>query len=139
MHHDGYITDKRWLTPREPDLAIGAFFRVSTRIVVSFAAKVLTPQPPGGLRKSLAARFVCTKKVTMSNWKKGDFVEFDGLPAVVVGIEGDPDVPEEHIALWFGDPKAKRKSKGGSGNVRPEVWTVPEEYCLPSQEPIYKH
>ncbi|HXW00010.1 MAG TPA: hypothetical protein VEC93_16440 [Anaerolineae bacterium] len=75
----------------------------------------------------------------MSDWKKGDFVEFDGLLAVVVGVEGDPGIPNGHITLWFGDPKVKRKSEGGSGNAKPEVWLVPKDYCLPSQEPIYKH
>jgi hypothetical protein len=34
----------------------------------------------------------------------GSFVEFDGLLAVVVGVAGHNDVPEEHLALWFGEP-----------------------------------
>ena len=72
-------------------------------------------------------------------WKNGDFVEYDGLPAVVVGLPGEPGVPEEHLALWFGTPQVPRISQGGPGAVRPEVWTVPEEYCSPGQAPIYKH
>jgi len=36
---------------------------------------------------------------------RGAFVEVDGLLAVGGGIEGDKDVPEDHRALWFGDPQ----------------------------------
>ena len=75
----------------------------------------------------------------MSKWRRGDFIEFDGLLAVVVGIEGDPNVPEEHVAAWFGDPRCQRKSRGGAGGQPPEVWTVPEGYCVPAAEPVYKH
>jgi hypothetical protein len=75
----------------------------------------------------------------LAKWKRGDLVELDGLLAVVVGIEGDAVVPEEHVALWFGDPRCTRVSNGGSGGQRPEIWTVPEEYCVSAAEPIYKH
>ena len=43
---------------------------------------------------------------------KGDFVEMDGLIAVVIAMEDDPNVPEDHIALWFGLPATKRISEG---------------------------
>jgi hypothetical protein len=56
---------------------------------------------------------------------RGAFVELDGLLAVVVGLPGDDNVPDEHAALWFGDPPTTRRSEGGSGGARPEVWTVP--------------
>ena len=46
----------------------------------------------------------------MHKWKRGDLVELDGLLAVVVGVEGDPDIPEDHVAVWFGDPRCERKS-----------------------------
>lgn len=72
-------------------------------------------------------------------WKRGDFIELDGLVAVVVGIEGDPNVPEEHLAVWFGEPKGVRKSAGGKGPTSPEVWIVPEEFCKPAPRPEYKH
>jgi hypothetical protein len=75
----------------------------------------------------------------MSAWCRGDLVELDGLLAVVVGIEGDPDVPEEHIAVWFGDPRCIRKSKGGSGGQQPELWTVPVELFVAAATPIWKH
>jgi hypothetical protein len=48
----------------------------------------------------------------MSRFKKGDFILLDGRPAVVVGIEGDENVPEAHVALWFGEPNATRTSEG---------------------------
>ena len=75
----------------------------------------------------------------MAEWRRGDFVELDGLLAVVVGIEGDPGIPEEHVGLWFGDPNGRRKSQGGTGGRHPEIWTVPEDYCVPAEEAIYKH
>jgi hypothetical protein len=71
--------------------------------------------------------------------QKGDFVEFDGLLAVVVGIESEDNVREEHIAIWFGDPQGQRRSEGGTGSLIPEVWTVPIELCQPAQPPAYFH
>ena len=55
----------------------------------------------------------------MHKWKRGDLVELDGLLAVVVGVEGDPDVPEDHLAVWFGDPRGECKSQGGRGGGQP--------------------
>ena len=75
----------------------------------------------------------------MPLWERGQLVELDGLLAVVVGVNGDPNVPEDHVALWFGDPKTIRKSKGGRGGLRPEIWSVPEEYCIKAAEPVIKH
>jgi hypothetical protein len=75
----------------------------------------------------------------MSRWQRGQLVELDGLLGVVVGVEGDPDVPEDHIAVWFGDPRCRRKSEGGLGGERPEVWTIPQEYFVSASAPIYKH
>lgn len=71
--------------------------------------------------------------------KKGQFVEFDGLPAVVVGLPGETDVPEDHVALWFGDPHAIRRSRGGVGGISPEVWTVPADLCEAAMAPIVRH
>jgi hypothetical protein len=75
----------------------------------------------------------------MAEWRRGDLVELDGLLAVVVGLEGDPEVPEDHIAIWFGDPRGVRKSQGGSGGQHPEVWTVPAEYLVAAASPVWKH
>jgi hypothetical protein len=75
----------------------------------------------------------------MRKWKHGDLVELDGLLAVVVGVEGDPNVPEDHVAVWFGDPQCERKSQGGTGGKRPEIWTVPAEYFVAAAPPPWKH
>ncbi|UMR29129.1 hypothetical protein MJ904_18785 [Massilia sp. MB5] len=71
--------------------------------------------------------------------QKGQIIEFDGLPAVVVGLSGDPGVPDDHVALWFGCPDAIRKSRGGPGGIIPEVWTVPIDLCDPGMGPVFKH
>lgn len=65
----------------------------------------------------------------MSNWNRGDFVLLNQRLAVVVGIEGDPDCPDEHLALWFGDPRG----------TTPEVWTVPAEYCEAADKASFRH
>jgi hypothetical protein len=57
----------------------------------------------------------------------------------VVGTFEDGLAPEDHLALWFGDPRGTRLSAGGSGRLQPEVWTVPSEYCQPACAPIVKH
>jgi hypothetical protein len=69
----------------------------------------------------------------------GTFVELDGLLGVVVGLSGENGVPDDHLALWFGEPQGRRKSEGGEGNLVPIVWTVPTEYCLPAKPPILQH
>jgi hypothetical protein len=75
----------------------------------------------------------------MPDWKRGDLVELDGLLAVVVGLEGDLNVPEDHVAVWFGDPRCKRKSEGGTGGKQPEIWVVPAEYLVAAVPPLLKH
>ena len=72
-------------------------------------------------------------------WSRGDFVELDGLLAVVVGGEGEPEVPDDHVAVWFGDPRSVRKSDGGSGGQSPEVWTVPADLLVRAAGPSIKH
>ena len=47
---------------------------------------------------------------------KGDFVRIDGINAVVVATEEDEDIPQDHIAVFFGSEIAKRESEGGTGN-----------------------
>jgi hypothetical protein len=75
----------------------------------------------------------------MMKLQKGQFIEFDGVPAVIVGFPGDTGVPEEHVALWFGNPNATRKSHGGIGGIAPEVWTVPSDLCGAGTPPIVRH
>jgi hypothetical protein len=72
-------------------------------------------------------------------FQRGDIVEFDGILAVVVGTYADGLAPEDHVALWFGDPKGVRRSQGGSGQLTPEVWTVPSEYCQLALQPDVFH
>jgi hypothetical protein len=69
----------------------------------------------------------------------GEFIEFDGLLGIVVGLSGESGVPDDHLAIWFGEPQGRRKSAGGEGNLVPIVWTVPTEYCLPAKAPILQH
>jgi hypothetical protein len=45
-------------------------------------------------------------------WQRAELVELDVLLAAVDGVEGDPGVAEEHVAMWFGDPRCRRKSEG---------------------------
>jgi hypothetical protein len=73
------------------------------------------------------------------DWKRGQMVEIDGLLAAVVGTSADAWVPDDHLALWFGDPPAIRISQGGKGGLRPEVWTVPAEYCAPAADLDVRH
>ena len=75
----------------------------------------------------------------MSGWRRGDLVELDGILAVVVGVAGDLNVPDGHVAVWFGSPRRVRKSQGGLGGQRPEVVTVPAEYFVAAAVPVWQH
>lgn len=67
---------------------------------------------------------------------RGDIVEIAGQLAVVVGTFADGGAPDEHIAVWFGDPQTER---GGPTGATPEVWTIPEQYFLKAKEPVLIH
>jgi hypothetical protein len=69
--------------------------------------------------------------------EKGDFVRIDGINAVVVGTDEDENIPEDHIAVFFGSEIAKRESEGGTGNGQPQVWIVPVDLCEDGLEPEY--
>lgn len=61
----------------------------------------------------------------------GDFVILNGNTCVVVGVDGDAGVPEDHVALWYGEVELD-----GS----PIVWTVPAEYVGKlDRAPTYRH
>ena len=75
----------------------------------------------------------------MSAFKRGDLVELDGLLAAVVGTFEDGGAPEDHLALWFGDPQCTRISQGGAGGQRPEVFTVPSDVCVMASAPVVRH
>lgn len=74
-----------------------------------------------------------------TTWTRGDLVELDGLLGAVVGAECDPEVPGDHIAVWFGEPWCERKSRGGAAGNQPEVWTVPAEHVVAAAPPVWKH
>lgn len=71
--------------------------------------------------------------------KKGDFVEMDGLIAVIVGTADDKDVPEDHVALWFGMPGTIRLTNADHTQTPPEVWTVPISVCSMALPAIFRH
>jgi len=75
--------------------------------------------------------------------QRGDLVELKGRPGVVVALAGEvigaAEVPEEHVAVWYGDGEAKPTWKGGTANVPTEVWTVPLEYLEPGPAPTVLH
>ena len=69
-------------------------------------------------------------------FKPGDIVEIDGQLAVVVGTGKQGSAPEDHLAVWFGEPKTVRGQPGGT---TPKVWTIPEEYFTKAKNPAVMH
>ena len=69
-------------------------------------------------------------------FKRGDIVEIEGQLAVVVGTFEDGSAPEDHVAVWFGDPKTVR---GGRGGQKPEVWTIPADLFRNAADPEVLH
>lgn len=66
----------------------------------------------------------------MKKLKKAQFVMLDAKRiGIIVGTELDANVPDDHVAIWFGNME----------NGKPEVWTVPAEYCKRAPDPVYKH
>ena len=51
----------------------------------------------------------------MPTFNRGDLVELNGEFASVVGVYGDPGVPDGHVAIFYGTDE----------NGLPDVWTVP--------------
>ena len=70
-------------------------------------------------------------------FSKGDFVRIDGINAVVVANEEDENIPEDHVAVFFGSGLSKRESEGGTGNDRPDVWIIPVDLCEDGLEPEF--
>ncbi len=63
---------------------------------------------------------------------KGTFVRVGKDVGVVFALEQDTSVPEDHLAIWYGEVDTKTGA--------PKVRTVPKEYCLVVDEPpIYYH
>lgn len=74
----------------------------------------------------------------MSARRRGDHGELDRHFAAIVGVAGDREVPEDHGADWFGEPRCVRESSGGPGGRRPEVVTDPAE-IIAAAEPVWQH
>lgn len=75
--------------------------------------------------------------------KRGDLVELNGLPCVIVGLAGEcvgeTLVPEEHVAVWYGAADATPTAEAATGRAPTEVWTVPLEYVEPGHVPTVRH
>jgi len=74
----------------------------------------------------------------------GDILVLDNEPCVVVGLSGqllgEEEVPEEHIAVWFGGNNPERwNSEYGQAKDRIEVWTIPAGYFKHGPAPIVSH
>ena len=78
-------------------------------------------------------------------FKLGDVLELDGSHCVVVGLSGQilnrEEIPEEHIAVWFGEisSSASLKTEEIAEQSRIQVRTVPEEYFKKGPEPLVVH
>jgi len=80
-----------------------------------------------------------------SAFNLGDILELDGSHCVVVGLSGQTlnreEVPEEHIAVWFGEiaATASPETDEVAEQSRIQVRTVPEEYFKKGPEPLVVH
>ena len=78
----------------------------------------------------------------MERASRGDLVELNGVPCVIVALAGElvgmDQVPEDHVALWYGNTGLTTMGEE-SGRVNPEVWTVPLEYVEKGQVPTLRH
>ena len=61
----------------------------------------------------------------MTELKIGQFVSVGKDIGIVVGFPNDNEIPEEHLAIWYG------QTTDNNGKTVPKVRTVPEEYCEP--------
>lgn len=59
----------------------------------------------------------------------GTFVNVDGSLGVVIGWPDDSDIPEQHVAVWFG--QAIDDERVEPGGHLPRCRTVPAEQCQP--------
>ncbi len=55
----------------------------------------------------------------------GQFVAVGESIGIIVAYPVGKDIPEEHLAVWFGEIRREE------GKLLPNVRTVPEEYCIP--------
>lgn len=66
----------------------------------------------------------------MNPLKIGQFVTVGNDLGIIVGLANDPEIPEEHLGIWYG-----QETEDG----KPKARTVPEEYCIPVEEVSYHH
>jgi len=69
----------------------------------------------------------------MKERKIGQFVQVDKHVGVIVGLPDNGEIPDEHLAVWFGETIDK------NGAPVPYARTVPEEYCISSNEIEFYH
>lgn len=78
----------------------------------------------------------------MTSASRGDLVELNGVPCVIVALAGEQvgmeQVPEDHVALWYGNAGVTPIEEG-PGQLPPEVWTVPLESIEKGQVPTVRH
>ena len=78
----------------------------------------------------------------MTSVSRGDLVELNGIPCVIIALAGErvglEQVPEDHVAVWYGHTSVTLAGEGTS-RLKPEVWTVPLEYIGQGQVPTVKH
>jgi hypothetical protein len=58
----------------------------------------------------------------MKELEKGQFVSIGDNIGVVVALEFENDIPEDHLGIWYGEV---------TDNNIPLYKTVPKEYCTP--------
>lgn len=61
--------------------------------------------------------------------RRGDFVRVGEQVGVVTHLAGEGAVPEEHVAVWYGEVADRE----------PQVRTVPAEYCVRVDEVFCYH
>ena len=60
---------------------------------------------------------------------RGDLVTVGNEVGVVTHLGGEDDVPEDHLAIWYGQVE----------EGKPKVRTVPAEYCEKVQQVLFYH
>jgi len=59
----------------------------------------------------------------MTKFKTGQFVTIGKDIGVIVSFSNSHEIPEEHLAIWYGE------TTDNNGKIVAKVRTVPEEYC----------
>ena len=70
----------------------------------------------------------------MEKLKIGQFVIVGKSIGVVVGLPNGSEIPENHLAVWYGET-----ADDTHGKMIPKVRTVPEDYCEPLNGVSFYH